>query len=608
MPKKSSSAVTAASQSCRRRASRWVVHLQRPRPTATSRMVSVDPPRGAAAAVPSRDPPPRWIPAETAGATATSSGTVDAASGRDGVLRRGSSCETRAESADTEKRTREWLYAVFFLLTMSQALPLTAIQVLLNRDLGLAERPEQVNKYFAVEFSASMLKPAYALLSDLCPIFGRRRVPYMALGAFAYAVALQFYARVDSVDALYAAGVSSVVVFAVCETGADGALVQLSGGDSKKAMRVQAAGMLMRSAGSFTATALSIPLLALTDARTVVSLAGVFALAAAAAACAVPEPKREGPERGTRYAFRRVPTRDLGEGDDRDDRGGLLEGDAEDAEDARGRTTPRRRRRDDDAGAFGFSAAGARSAARAALAPFAPCFTPRVATCAVFLFAYRLPPTSLVTFTTFAYAQFTLPAWGYSVMLLLSMLGGILATAGYRRAAAAEYAHAPGLAFSFTLKTSFAMGAAVNAVCGLARLLVVDAWDGSREPSAAPLVPLAISNVVASGGLMFGYMPILALAAKIAPPGVEAFGFASMLFVSDLATTAGSALAASLTEAMELGSGADRSWSNLPSFIWMCALFKFAPLALLPFVDARDGAEDATGASYREETEEENER
>ena len=40
----------------------------------------------------------------------------------------------------------------------------------------------------------------------------------------------------------------------------------------------------------------------------------------------------------------------------------------------------------------------------------------------------------------------------------------------------------------------------------------------------------------------------------------------------------------------------------------MCALFKFAPLALLPLVDARDGEEDATGASYREETEEEEER
>ena len=583
-------------------------------------MVSVDPPRGAAAAVPSRDPPPRWIPAETAGATATSSGTVDAASGRDGVLRRGSSCETRAESADTEKRTREWLYAVFFLLTMSQALPLTAIQVLLNRDLGLAERPEQVNKYFAVEFSASMLKPAYALLSDLCPIFGRRRVPYMALGAFAYAVALQFYARVDSIPALYAAGVSSVVVFAISETGADGALAQMSGGDSKKAMRVQSAGMLVRSAGSFTATALSIPLLKLTDARMVIALAGVFALAAAAAACAVPEPKafcvkttrrraREGAYDARLDAEAVCPNRG-----EEDDMGGLLEDD--DAEDttaddmSRARRASRfsSRRRRTELKNTCFSTARTRSATRAFLAPFAPCFTPRAATCALFLFAYRLPPTSLVTFTTFAYAQFTLPAWGYSVMLLLSMLGGILATAAYRRAAGAEYARVSGFAFSFTLKTSFAVGAAVNAVCGLARLLVVDAWDGSREPSAAPLAPLAISNVVASGGLMFGYMPILALAAKIAPPGVEAFGFATMLFVSDLATTAGSALAASLTEDLELGSGADRSWRNLSAFIWMCALFKFAPLALLPFVDARDGAEDATGASYREETEEENER
>ena len=576
-------------------------------------MMSPDPTRGAVAAVPPRDPPPRWIPAETAGASATSSG---AASGRDGQSR-GGSCETRPERADTEKRTCEWLYVVYFLLTMSQALPLTAIQVLLNRDLGLAERPEQVNKYFAVEFSASMLKPAYALLSDLCPIFGRRRVPYMALGAFAYAVALQFYARVDSIPALYAAGVSSVVVFAICETGADGALAQLSGGDSKKAMRVQSAGMLVRSAGSFTATALSIPLLALTDARMVIALAGVFALAAAAAACAVPEPKafrslrrretrdarraREGAWEGARLDAEAVcPNRG-----EEDDMNGLLEDDVEDMtadmshERRASRFSSRRRRTEKTRGCFFecFSAA---------LAPFAPCFTPRVATCALFLFAYRLPPTSLVTFTTFAYAQFTLPAWGYSVMLLLSMLGGILATALYRSAAGAERANVR--TFSFTLKSSFAAGAAVNSLCGLARLLVVDAWDGSRTPSAAPLVPLAISNVVASGGLMFGYMPILALAAKIAPPGVEAFGFATMLFVSDLATTAGSALAASLTEDLELGSGADRSWSNLSAFIWMCALFKFAPLALLPLVDARDGEEDATGASYREETEEEEER
>jgi hypothetical protein len=500
---------------------------------------------------------------------------------------------------------------------MAQALPLTAIQVLLNRDLGLAERPEQVNKYFAVEFSASALKPAYALLSDLCPIFGRRRVPYMALGAFAYAVAMQFYARVHSINNLYVAGVASVVVFAICETGADGALVQLGARDEKKAMQMQAAGMLVRSAGSFTATALSIPLLKLTDARTVISLAGVFALAAAAAACFIPEPRdnkrtRERTERKPLGAFADAPLPFGDAEDDEEDLGRLLEGDREEERvgadgEATTRGRPRHREttyREGRTFLLGMSAIAA--ATKRALAPFAPCFTPRVATCALFLFAYRLPPTSLVTFTTFAYAQFTLPAWGYSVMLLLSMLGGILATALYRSAAGAERATVR--TFSFTLKSSFAAGAAVNSLCGLARLLVVDAWDGSRTPSAAPLVPLAISNVVASGGLMFGYMPIVALAAKIAPPGVEAFGFASMLFVSDLATTAGSALAASLTEALGLGSGADRSWSNLSAFIWMCALFKFAPLVLLPFVDARDGAEDATGDAYREETEEEEER
>ena len=231
------------------------------------------------------------------------------------------------------------------------------------------------------------------------------------------------------------------------------------------------------------------------------------------------------------------------------------------SDDARTTATPRdeRSRRD-----VSFECVGNRRGDAKGAGAVRAVFHPRVATCALFLFAYRLPPTSLVTFTTFAYAQFTLPAWGYSVMLLLSMLGGILATALYRSAAGAEVANSH--TFTFTLKSSFAAGAAVNAVCGLARLLVVDAWDGSRTPSAAPLVPLAISNVVASGGLMFGYMPIVALAANIAPPGVEAFGFASMLFVSDLATTAGSALAASLTEALGLGSGADRSWSNLSAF------------------------------------------
>jgi len=51
--------------------------------------------------------------------------------------------------------------------------------------------PTEINKYFAVAFSMSMLKPLYAIISDMCPIMGRRRVPYMAAGAAGYAIILQ---------------------------------------------------------------------------------------------------------------------------------------------------------------------------------------------------------------------------------------------------------------------------------------------------------------------------------------------------------------------------------------------------------------------------------
>ena len=494
-----------------------------------------------------------------------------------------------------EQRTRAWLYAVFFLLTMSQALPLTAIQVLLNRDLGLAQKPEVVNKYFAVEFSMSTLKPAYALLSDLLPIFGRKRVPYMVLGAVGYAVALQGYARVNNLTSLYAAGIISVIVFAICETGADGALVQLSRGDPQNTMKVQSTGMLVRSLGSFTATALSIPLLAVSDARTVISLSGVFAIFAAGAACAIPEPKtNEGNASNEIYDAQRLVS----------------------PEDVEGSANASSRRLEG-----GFVEWSTHSShLQRALVPFKPCFTRRVATSALFLFAYRLPPTSLVTYTTFTFAQFTLPNWGYSGMLLLSMAGGILATWGYRYAAEMKGKGCPPHSSTTTtttpfswknqfnqglgLQSGFLVGAAVNAVSGLARLLVVAAWDGSREPSSAPIAELAISNIVVSGGLMFAYMPILALAARVAPRGLEAFGFSLMLFVSDLATTAGSSIAASLTKDLGLGSADDRSWNNLTAFIWMCAGFKFLPLMLLPVVQVE---EESSGGRYEQHEDEDEE-
>ena len=488
----------------------------------------------------------------------------------------GSDWARSAFSGGWDKRgDTRWLYAVFFLLTMAQSLPLTAIQVVLNRDLGLQERPEALNRFFAVEFSMSMLKPIYAAVSDLLPIARRRRVPYMMIGGVMYAVMLQAYASVRTIGQLYAAGVCSVIFYAICETGADGLLVQLSGEDPRRAMSTQATGMLVRSAGSFVATALSIPLLAAVPARACISAAGLFALAAAAAAAKVAE------EPVVVHANDRAVRHGDSPG------GGSGAGFAE--------------RRDRGAGA-GFSGVGFGGLGFGGMARFvrrgvgSPATARRLGAAAAFLFAYRVMPTAMVTFTAFTYARFSMPDSYRAGLLLVSMGGGVAATAAYRRVAAAG---AP-------LSTTFVVGAFADAVLGLGRLIVVRAdrrRDGGDGGGArAPMGALVASDALTSFGQMMGYMPVLALAARCAPRGLEATGYSALLFVADLATGVGSLLAAELTRSMGLGAGDGRSWSRLGAYVWTCAGLKLAPLALLPLVRGGgvDEGDEGGGASYVE--------
>jgi len=466
----------------------------------------------------------------------------------------GSEWARSAFSGGWDKRgDTRWLYAVFFLLTMAQSLPLTAIQVVLNRDLGLQERPEALNRFFAVEFSMSMLKPIYAAVSDLLPIARRRRVPYMMIGGVMYAVMLQAYASVRTIGQLYAAGVCSVIFYAICETGADGLLVQLSGEDPRRAMSLQATGMLVRSAGSFVATALSIPLLAAVPARACISAAGLFALAAGSAAAKVAEEPVERVER-VEQVEQVVRDREFsGAGF-----GGLA------------RFVPR---------------VWSRSPAKAQ----------RLGAAAAFLFAYRVMPTAMVTFTAFTYARFSMPDSYRAGLLLVSMGGGVAAAYAYRRMAAVD----------IPLSTTFVVGAFADAVLGLGRLIVLRAdrrddrdVGGGRPPMGA----LVAGDALTSLGQMTGYMPVLALAARCAPRGLEATGYSALLFVADLATGVGSLLAADLTRSMGLGAGDGRSWSRLDAYVWTCAGLKLAPLARRPpgRGGGGDDGDEGGGASYVE--------
>ena len=499
-----------------------------------------------------------------------------------------------------------WLYAVFFLLTAAQALPLTAIQHLLNRELGLEDHPETINRFFAVEFAVSTLKPAYAAVSDLCPIRGRRRVPYMVLGAAAYALALQLFARVRTTPQLYAAGVFGVACYAACESAADGVLVSVSRTNerdslslaredhleenhrSARAMRAQALGMTVRSAGSFFATATSIPLLAVVDARTAVSAAGAFAVLAAFAAARVDEPE---PPRafstGATGASAAGCVRRVGGSTDADRSDPAAAGDERIVLPAAKAS----------ASAF-FSRA--RSVA-ANVASTARRVTPGQRGAAAFVFAYRLPPTALVTFSAFSYARFSVSGSFRGALLFFGTFAGMCANAAYGA-----------LSSRFGLiSASFVAAAFVDAACGLARLALVDAAKTTSEhdlvSGRGAVAALVFSELASTFGVMFGYMPILALAARAAPAGLEAFGFAAIVCVADAATTLGSLIAADLTEALGLGAGADRDWANLSAFAWICAVLKLAPLALLPFVVACEAEDPSRGTPLLAEEEEDEE-
>ena len=179
--------------------------------------------------------------------------------------RPGSDRDAASSSSFVDAFRRDfWLYAVFFLLTAAQALPLTAIQHLLNRELGLEDHPETINRFFAVEFAVSTLKPAYAAVSDLCPSAAAdasrtwssapRRTPWRCNSSRACGRRRE----------LYAAGVFGVACYAACESAADGVLVSVSRTNerdalaredhleenhrSARAMRAQALGMTVRSA------------------------------------------------------------------------------------------------------------------------------------------------------------------------------------------------------------------------------------------------------------------------------------------------------------------------------------------------------------------------
>jgi hypothetical protein len=96
-----------------------------------------------------------------------------------------------------------------------------------------------------------------------------------------------------------------------------------------------------------------------------------------------------------------------------------------------------------------------------------------------------------------------------------------------------------------------------------------------------PAAFVSLAAVVVSITDRLAFMPQLVLCAELAPQGGEAAGFASFIALSDAGSLAGAALTGALTAGLRVGSAAERSWSNMPLLVGLCAAARLLPLALL---------------------------
>jgi hypothetical protein len=88
------------------------------------------------------------------------------------------------------------------------------------------------------------------------------------------------------------------------------------------------------------------------------------------------------------------------------------------------------------------------------------------------------------------------------------------------------------------------------------------------------------------------FLPVLVLAAKLCPEGVEATLFAALMSVFNAGGVASGALGAALTSALGVESD---NFENLFSLVLICNLSSLVPLACLGWLDEADKPEEGEG-------------
>ena len=115
---------------------------------------------------------------------------------------------------------------VYFLLSLAQEYPVTAITWIITNELGLT--PVQMTAYYTMTYTPWLLKPVYGFVSDQFPICGYRRKPYVILMAFLSAcVFISFGLCGNNFTIFQSLGVANALFICFSEVMVDGITVEL---------------------------------------------------------------------------------------------------------------------------------------------------------------------------------------------------------------------------------------------------------------------------------------------------------------------------------------------------------------------------------------------
>ena len=339
--------------------------------------------------------------------------------------------------------------------------------------------------------------------------------------ALAAVSTLALGAAVRSEGGLYAAGLAAAAGFCAAEAGADGALVERGKLVGADVATLQVTAMGVRTAASAAASALGALLLRTRSPRVLISLSSVAGACAAVSALYLPEVAAETVASVAESSPEQVVW------------------------------TPRH--------VLALLRARIRRQPRAVLG--------RVGAASVLLFALGALPRSDDAYAAFVTAglQPPLSAWAFGLAESCAQGGALLGTYVYGMLCVAHSTRA------------LLAACTVAGACG--SLLRAAAPLGCF--SIPPAAFVSLTAIVVSITDRLAFMPQLVLCAELAPQGGEAAGFASFVALSDAGSLAGAALTVALTAGLRVGNAAERSWSNLPLLVALCATARLLPLALL---------------------------